>query len=79
MKRLLKIAIVAAIIVGIAVVVKKLTAAPDDSSASLEPWPPLTPDTSAVTDTVKDAAEDVAEAAEDAASDVAEAATPSSN
>jgi len=73
MKRLLKIAIVAGIIVAIAVVVKKLTATPDDSAASLEPWPPLTPET------VSDAATSVAESASEAADEVAEAATPSSN
>jgi hypothetical protein len=44
-KRLLrltfKLAIIAAIGYGIAVVVKRLTAPPDGTSAPLEPWPPL--------------------------------------
>jgi hypothetical protein len=37
----LKLAVIAAIGYGIAVVVKKLTAPPDGTSAPLEPWPPL--------------------------------------
>jgi hypothetical protein len=36
-----KLAVIAAIGYGIAVVVKKLTAPPDGTSAPLEPWPPL--------------------------------------
>jgi hypothetical protein len=41
-----KLGIIAAVGIGIAVVVKKLTAAPADSSGSLEPWPPLKTDAS---------------------------------
>jgi hypothetical protein len=39
-----KLGAIVAVGVGIAVVVKKLTAPPEDSSASLEPWPPLKTD-----------------------------------
>lgn len=41
----IKLGLIAAVGVGIAVVVKKLTAPPADSS-SLEPWPPLKTDSS---------------------------------
>jgi hypothetical protein len=39
-----KLAVIAAIGYGLAVVVKKLTAPPDGTSAPLEPWPPLETD-----------------------------------
>jgi len=48
-----KIGVIAAIGVGIAVVVKKLTAPPEDTTSSLEPWPPLSTDTPATSPVVE--------------------------
>lgn len=42
-----RLALIAAIGYGIAVVVKKLTA-PADDSAPIDPWPPLAPDSTDV-------------------------------
>jgi hypothetical protein len=63
-----KLAVIAAIGYGIAVVVKKLTAPPDGTSAPLEPWPPLDEERLAETGTAG------ADAARDTAGETVEAA-----
>lgn len=53
----LKLGLIAAIGIGIAVVVKKLTAPPSDTAAPLEPWPPLSTETTTGTEAVEPVAE----------------------
>jgi hypothetical protein len=74
-----KLGVIAAIGVGIAVVVKKLTA-PPEIPASLEPWPPLStesPVTSAAP--AADEAVPVVETSNGEATGATEQAAPSSN
>jgi hypothetical protein len=59
-----RIGVIAAIGVGIAVVVKKLTAPPADTSSSLEPWPPLSTDTTTSTGADTGTGEEAAAGAE---------------
>ena len=51
-----KLGLIAAVAVGVAVVVKKLTA-PPPAPASLEPWPPLATEAPAPTESVSTGAE----------------------
>lgn len=62
----IRIGVIAAIGIGIAVVVKKLTAPPADTSSSLEPWPPLSTDIGTSTSPGAETAEETAEAAAEA-------------
>jgi hypothetical protein len=68
-----KLGIIAAVAVGVAVVVKKLTA-PPPPPASLEPWPPLAGDTPATEPTSTGA-----EGSNGEAATTSEETAPSSN
>jgi hypothetical protein len=79
-----KLGVIAAVGVGIAVAVKKLTAPPVDTSASLEPWPPLRtePTTPAEPVTVSVAGDESSNgnsAPENGPSESSEAASPSNS
>lgn len=74
-----KLGVIAAIGVGIAMVVKKFTQTPDLPAAPLEPWPPLATDDAASTATDSADAGNGSSAADAPAGEDANEAAPSAN